>query len=110
MKFPMELGIVEVRDDQIPARKCSLTSLKDPKAKTTLTVHEVEMTNEQKLQPVEPAEELTSVLVDKDPSHLIQVGSQMTEKHKKQLVEFLRKKTETSFLGHTLTCLELIQK
>ena len=88
IKFPTISGVGMVRGDQRVARECYSASMKQ-KAVDNICLDELEMRDEV-LTLTEPLEELEPVQLDDDLEHLVYIGSQLMEKVKGPLTQFLR--------------------
>ncbi|GAV76439.1 hypothetical protein CFOL_v3_19913 [Cephalotus follicularis] len=91
MKFPTRCGMWEVRGDQQIARQCYKTTVRDKGNEKTLSIENVEFRGDVELERPQPVEEVLQVpLEESNEEKIIQVGSQLGEVEKGELITFLR--------------------
>ena len=88
IKFPTVSGVGMVRGDQLGARECYSTSMKQ-KVVDNINMDELDMRDEVLTRP-EPSEELEPVSLDDDPEHLAYICTKLAEDLKSLLTHFLR--------------------
>ena len=88
IKFPTTNGVGMVREDQLVARECYSTSIKQ-KALDSIYVDELNMQDEVSTRP-EPSKELEPIQLDDHPKHLTYVGSKLAEDLRSLLIRFLK--------------------
>ncbi|GAV80816.1 hypothetical protein CFOL_v3_24276 [Cephalotus follicularis] len=90
MKFPTRFGVVEVRGDQEVARRCYKTAITDKGKGKVLTIANVELRGDMEPERPQPVEDVLQVPVEEGSDEkLLQVGSQLGEVEKEELITFL---------------------
>ncbi|GAV80976.1 hypothetical protein CFOL_v3_24435 [Cephalotus follicularis] len=91
MKFPTRFGVGEVRGDQQLARQCYKTAVMDKGNEKALSIENVELIRDVEPERPQPVEEVLQVpLEEGDEKKIIQVGSQLGEVEKWELITFLK--------------------
>ncbi|GAV67001.1 hypothetical protein CFOL_v3_10510, partial [Cephalotus follicularis] len=91
MKFPTRFGVGEARGDQQAARQCNKTSVTDRGKDKVLMVENVELSGDMDPKRPRPAEDVLQVPLEAGNSERVfQVGSQLGEVEKGELITFLR--------------------
>ncbi|GAV57847.1 hypothetical protein CFOL_v3_01383 [Cephalotus follicularis] len=91
MKFPTRFGMGEVRGDQQVARQCYKTTIMDKGKEKVLPIANVELRGDVEPERPQPDEEVLQVPVEEgNEERIIQVGSQLGEVEKGELITFLR--------------------
>ncbi|GAV76335.1 hypothetical protein CFOL_v3_19810 [Cephalotus follicularis] len=91
MKFPTRFGVGEVRGDQQVARQCYKTVMMDKGKEKALSVANMELRGDVEPERPQPVEEVLQVPLEKgNEGKIIQVGSQLGEVEKEELITFLR--------------------
>ncbi|GAV88430.1 hypothetical protein CFOL_v3_31852 [Cephalotus follicularis] len=91
MKFPTRFGVGEVRGDQQVARQCYKTVVVDKGKEKALSIVNVELRGDVEPERPQPVEEVLQVpLEERNEEKIIQVGSQLGEGEKGELIMFLR--------------------
>ena len=92
IKFPTENGVGMVRGDQLVARECYLTSMKQ-KAVDSIHMDELDMRDELNTRSM-PSEELEPVQLDDQLEHLAYIGSKLVKDVKDLLICFLKQNVD----------------
>ncbi|GAV57524.1 hypothetical protein CFOL_v3_01061 [Cephalotus follicularis] len=91
MKFPTRFGMGEVRGDQQVARQCYKTAIMDKGKDKVLPIANVELRGDMEPERPQPVEDVVQVPLDEgDTEKVFQVGSQLGEVEKGELITFLR--------------------
>ncbi|GAV66043.1 hypothetical protein CFOL_v3_09554, partial [Cephalotus follicularis] len=91
MKFPTRFGMGEVRGDQQAARQCYKTPISDKGKDKVLPIANVELRGDVEAEHPQPVEDVLQVPVEEgDNEKVFQVGSQLEEPEKEELITFLR--------------------
>ncbi|GAV77677.1 hypothetical protein CFOL_v3_21148 [Cephalotus follicularis] len=91
MKFPTRFGVGEVRGDQQVARQCYKTVIMDNGKDKVLPIANVELRGDMEPERPQPVEDMVHVpLEEGDTEKVFQVGSQLGEVEKGELITFLR--------------------
>ncbi|GAV70306.1 hypothetical protein CFOL_v3_13804 [Cephalotus follicularis] len=91
MKLPTRFVVREVRGDQQVARQCYKTVLMDKGKEKALPIANVELRGDVEPKRPQPVEEVLQVPLEEDNEEkIIQVGSQLGEVEKGELITFLR--------------------
>ncbi|GAV65344.1 hypothetical protein CFOL_v3_08859 [Cephalotus follicularis] len=91
MKFPTRFGVGEVRGDQEVARRCYKIAITDKGKGKVLTIANVELRGDMEPERPQPVEDVLQVLVEEGNNEkVLQVGSQLGEAEKEELITFLR--------------------
>ncbi|GAV81749.1 hypothetical protein CFOL_v3_25203 [Cephalotus follicularis] len=91
MKFPTRFGVGEVRGDQQVARQCYKTAILDKGKDKVLPIANVELRGDMEPERPQPVEDVVQVpLEEGDTEKVFQVGSQLGEVEKGELITFLR--------------------
>jgi hypothetical protein len=98
MKFPTDHRVGVVRGNQKEARQCYNLTLKEPRARETLSVH-YGIKDEGVMQRAELNEDLVEVAIDV-PDRIVKIGSQLSEELKTELSEFLKKNVDVFAWSH----------
>ncbi|GAV65732.1 hypothetical protein CFOL_v3_09246, partial [Cephalotus follicularis] len=91
MKFPTRFGVGEVRGDQEVARRCYKITISDKGKGKVLSIANVELRGDVEPERPQPVEDVLQVLVEEgNDERVLQVGSQLGEAEKEELITFLR--------------------
>ncbi|GAV72537.1 hypothetical protein CFOL_v3_16025 [Cephalotus follicularis] len=91
MKFPTRFGVGEVRGDQEAARQCYKTAISDKGKGKVLPIANVELKGDMEPERPQPVEDVLQVPMEEGNSEKVfQVGSQLGEAEKGELITFLR--------------------
>ncbi|GAV63701.1 hypothetical protein CFOL_v3_07219 [Cephalotus follicularis] len=91
MKFPTRFGVGEVRGDQEVARRCYKTAISDKGKGKVLTIANIELRGDTEPERPQPVEDVLQVPVEEgNEEKVFQVGSQLGEAEKEDLITFLR--------------------
>ncbi|GAV67853.1 hypothetical protein CFOL_v3_11357 [Cephalotus follicularis] len=91
MKFPTRFGVGEVRGDQQAARQCYKTAIMDKKKDKVLPIANVELRGDVEPERPQPVEDVIQVpLEEGNTERVFQVGSQLGEVEKGELITFLQ--------------------
>ncbi|GAV68073.1 hypothetical protein CFOL_v3_11576, partial [Cephalotus follicularis] len=91
MKFLTRFGVGEVRGDQQAARQCYKTAISDKGRDKVLPIANVELRGDVKPERPQPIEDVLQVPVEEGNNEkAFQVGSQLEEAEKEELITFLR--------------------
>ncbi|GAV87299.1 hypothetical protein CFOL_v3_30725 [Cephalotus follicularis] len=91
MKFPTRFGVGEVRGDQQAARQCYKTVISDKGKDKVLPIANVELRGDVEPERPQPVEDVLQVPMEEgDSEKVFQVGSQLGEAKKGELITFLR--------------------
>ncbi|GAV86329.1 hypothetical protein CFOL_v3_29760, partial [Cephalotus follicularis] len=91
MKFPTRFGVGEVRGDQEVARRCYKTAISDKGKGKVLPIANVELRGDVEPERLQPVEDVLQVPIeDGNAERVLQVGSQLGEAEKGELITFLR--------------------
>ncbi|GAV72701.1 hypothetical protein CFOL_v3_16189 [Cephalotus follicularis] len=91
MKFPTRFGVGEVRGDQEVARRCYKTVISDKGKGKVLPIANVEIRGDVDPERPQPVEDVLQVLIEEgNAERVLQVGSQLGEAEKGELITFLR--------------------
>ncbi|GAV77864.1 hypothetical protein CFOL_v3_21332, partial [Cephalotus follicularis] len=91
IKFPTRFGVGEARGDQQAARQCYKTSVADRGKDKVFVVASVELRGDMEPERPQPAEDVVQVPLETGNSERVfQVGSQLEEAEKGELITFLR--------------------
>ncbi|GAV66747.1 hypothetical protein CFOL_v3_10257 [Cephalotus follicularis] len=91
MKFPTRFGVGEVRGDLQVVRQCYKTAVMDKGKEKAMSIANVELRGDVEPEYPQPMEEVLQVpLEDDNEEKIIQVGSQLGEVEKGELITFLR--------------------
>ncbi|GAV69072.1 hypothetical protein CFOL_v3_12573 [Cephalotus follicularis] len=91
MKFPTRFGVGEVRGDQEVARQCYKTAISDKGKGKVLPIANVEFRGDIEPEHPQPVEDVILVPMEEGNSEKVfQVGSQLGEVEKGELITFLR--------------------
>ncbi|GAV82548.1 hypothetical protein CFOL_v3_25999 [Cephalotus follicularis] len=91
MKFPTRFGVGEARGDQQTARQCYKTAVTDPGKDKVLPIANVELRGDMEPERPQPVEDVVQVPLEAGNSERVfQVGSQLGEVEKGELITFLR--------------------
>ncbi|GAV61642.1 hypothetical protein CFOL_v3_05169 [Cephalotus follicularis] len=91
MKFPTRFGVGEVRGDQQAARQCYKTAISDKEKDKALPIANVELRGDMEPEFPQPIEDVLQVPMEEgDNEKVFQVGSQLGEAEKGELITFLR--------------------
>ncbi|GAV88404.1 hypothetical protein CFOL_v3_31827, partial [Cephalotus follicularis] len=91
MKFPMRFGVGEVRGDQQVARQCYKTAIMDKGKDKVLPIANVELRGDMEPERPQPVEDVVQVhLHEGNTEQVLQVGSQLREVEKGELITFLQ--------------------
>ena len=94
VKFPIEYGVGQVQGDQLAARECYLTMLAMDEQVQTMNI-------EEKRIVAEPTKALENIPLDEsNPERCTRVGTDLEEKNKKDLVQFLKKNIDVFAWSH----------
>ena len=88
VRFPTKNGAGEMRRDRQLARRCFQISTQNNKSKDSLSVDKLDQREEEEWG--EPAEQLISILMAKNPEQVVWVGSQLSDPKRQQLIELLK--------------------
>ncbi|GAV75314.1 hypothetical protein CFOL_v3_18793 [Cephalotus follicularis] len=90
MKFPTRFGIGEVRGDQQVARQCYKTAIMDKGKDKVLPIANMELRGDMEPERPQPVEDVVQVpLHEGNTEQVFQVGSQLGEVEKGELITFL---------------------
>ncbi|GAV74580.1 hypothetical protein CFOL_v3_18060 [Cephalotus follicularis] len=90
MKFPTKFGVGEVRGDQQAARQCYKTVISDKGKDEALPIANVELRGDTELERPQPVEDVLQVPMEEGNNEKVfQVGSQLGEAEKGELITFL---------------------
>ncbi|GAV69027.1 hypothetical protein CFOL_v3_12528 [Cephalotus follicularis] len=91
VKFPTRFGVGEVRGDQQVARRCYKTAIMDKGKEKVLPIASVELIGEVQPERPQPVKEVVQVpLEEGNAERIFQVGSQLGEVEKGELITFLK--------------------
>ncbi|GAV71618.1 hypothetical protein CFOL_v3_15108 [Cephalotus follicularis] len=91
MKFPTRFGVGEVRGDQQVARQCYKTAIANKGKDKVLTIANVKLRGGMEPERPQPVEDVVQVaLHEGNTEQVFQVGSQLGEVEKGELITFLR--------------------
>ncbi|GAV60173.1 hypothetical protein CFOL_v3_03704, partial [Cephalotus follicularis] len=91
VKFPTRFGVGEVRGDQQAARQCYKTAILDKGKGKVLPIANVELRGDIDPERPQPVEDVLQVPMEEGNSEKVfQVGSQLGEAEKGELITFLR--------------------
>ncbi|GAV85114.1 RVT_1 domain-containing protein, partial [Cephalotus follicularis] len=91
VKFPTRFGVGEVRGDQQAARQCYKTAISDKGKGKVLPIANVELKGDVEPERPQPVEDVLQVPVEEGNNEKVfQVGSQLEEAEKGELITFLR--------------------
>ncbi|GAV62817.1 hypothetical protein CFOL_v3_06340 [Cephalotus follicularis] len=91
MKFPTRFGVGEARGDQQAARQCYKTVISDKGKDKVLPITNVELRGDVELEHPQPVEDVIQVPLEEGKyERVFQVGSQLGEVEKGELITFLR--------------------
>ncbi|GAV76922.1 hypothetical protein CFOL_v3_20395 [Cephalotus follicularis] len=91
MKFPTRFGVGEVRGDQQAARQCYKTVISDKGKDKALPIANMELRGDIEPKCPQPVEDvLQEPMEEVDNEKVFQVGSQLGEAEKGELIIFLR--------------------
>ncbi|XP_073117116.1 uncharacterized protein [Elaeis guineensis] len=88
VRFPTKNGAGEMRWDQQLVRRCFQISTQNNKSEDSLPVDKLDQWEEEEWG--EPAEQLISIPMAKNPEQVIWVGSQLSDPERQQLIELLK--------------------
>ncbi|GAV58303.1 hypothetical protein CFOL_v3_01837, partial [Cephalotus follicularis] len=90
MKFPTRFGVGEARGDQQAARQCYKTAIMDKGKEKVLPIANVELRGDMEPERSQPVEDVIQVPLEEGNSDKVfQVGSQLGEVEKGELITFL---------------------
>ncbi|GAV85217.1 hypothetical protein CFOL_v3_28655, partial [Cephalotus follicularis] len=91
MKFPTRFGMGEVRGDQEVARRCYKTTISDKGKGKVLPIANVELRGDVEPERPQSVEDVLQVPIEEgNTERILQVGSQLGEAEKGELITFLR--------------------
>ncbi|GAV71172.1 hypothetical protein CFOL_v3_14666 [Cephalotus follicularis] len=91
VKFLTRFGVGEVRGDQEVARRCYKTAISDKGKGKVLSIANVELRGDVEPERPQPVEDVLQVPVEEgNTERVLQVGSQLGEVEKEELITFLR--------------------
>ncbi|GAV91301.1 hypothetical protein CFOL_v3_34697, partial [Cephalotus follicularis] len=91
MKFPTRFGVGEVRGDQQAVRRCYKTAISDKGKDKALSIENVELRGDMEPERPQPVEDVLQVPMEEGNNEKVfQVGSQLGEAEKGELITFLR--------------------
>ncbi|GAV92351.1 hypothetical protein CFOL_v3_35730, partial [Cephalotus follicularis] len=91
VKFPTRFGVGEIRGDQQEARRCYKTAISDKGKGKVLPIANVELRGDVEPEHPQPIEDVLQVPVEEGKNEKVfQVGSQLEEAEKGELITFLR--------------------
>ncbi|GAV67349.1 hypothetical protein CFOL_v3_10855 [Cephalotus follicularis] len=91
VKFPTRFGVGEVRGDQQAARQCYKSTISDKGKGMVLPIANVELRGDVEPERPQPIEDVLQVPVEEGNNEKVfQVGSQLEEAEKGELITFLR--------------------
>ncbi|GAV73922.1 hypothetical protein CFOL_v3_17405 [Cephalotus follicularis] len=91
VKFPTRFGVGEVRGDQQAARQCYKTAISDNGKGKVLPIANVELRGDMEPERPQPVEDVLQVPMEEGNNEKVfQVGSQLGEAEKAELITFLR--------------------
>ncbi|GAV81457.1 hypothetical protein CFOL_v3_24912 [Cephalotus follicularis] len=91
VKFPTRFGVGEVRGDQQAARQCYKTAISEKGKGKVLPIANMELIGDLEPERPQPVEDVLQVSVEEgDNEKVLQVGSQLVEAEKGELITFLR--------------------
>ncbi|GAV89402.1 hypothetical protein CFOL_v3_32817 [Cephalotus follicularis] len=91
MKFPTRFGMVEVTGDQQVARQCYKTAISDKGKDEALPIANVKLRGDMEPERPQPIEDVLQVPMEEGNNEKVfQVGSQLGEAEKVELITFLR--------------------
>ncbi|GAV58312.1 hypothetical protein CFOL_v3_01846 [Cephalotus follicularis] len=91
MKFPTRFGVGQVRGDQQVARQCYQIAIKEKGKGKVLPIGNVELRGEVESERPQPVEDVLQVpLEEGNAEKVFQVGSQIGEVEKEDLITFLK--------------------
>ncbi|GAV73382.1 hypothetical protein CFOL_v3_16868 [Cephalotus follicularis] len=100
MKFPTRFGVREVRGDQQVARQCCKIAIMDKGKEKVLPITNVELREDVEPEQPQPVEEVLQVpLEEGNEERSIQVGLQLGEVEKEELITFLRNNNDVFALS-----------
>ncbi|GAV80410.1 hypothetical protein CFOL_v3_23871, partial [Cephalotus follicularis] len=89
MKFPTRFGVREVRGDQQATRQCYRTAISDKGKDKVLPIANVELRGDVEPECPQPVEDVLQVPMEEgDNEKVFQVGSQLGEEEKGELITF----------------------
>ncbi|GAV57240.1 hypothetical protein CFOL_v3_00778 [Cephalotus follicularis] len=89
MKFPTRFGVGEVRGDQQATRQCYRTAISDSGKHKVLPITNVELRGDVEPERPQPIEDVLQVPMEEgDNEKVFQVGSQLGEAEKGELIKF----------------------
>ncbi|GAV66292.1 hypothetical protein CFOL_v3_09802 [Cephalotus follicularis] len=92
MKFPTRFGVGEARGDQQAARQCYITAISDKGKDKVLPIENVELRGDVEPERPQSVEDVIQVPLEEGNSEKVfQVGSQLGEVEKRELITFLQK-------------------
>ncbi|GAV62815.1 hypothetical protein CFOL_v3_06338 [Cephalotus follicularis] len=90
MKFPTRFGVGEVIGDQEVARRCYRTAISDKGKGKVLPIANVELRGDVEPERPQPIEDVLQVPIEEgNTERVLQVGSQLGEVEKEELITFL---------------------
>ncbi|GAV79379.1 hypothetical protein CFOL_v3_22844 [Cephalotus follicularis] len=90
VKFPTRFGVGEVRGDQQAARQCYKTAISDKGKDKVLPIANVKLRGDMEPERPQPVEDVVQVpLEEGNTEKVFQVGSQLGEAEKGELITFL---------------------
>ncbi|GAV66042.1 hypothetical protein CFOL_v3_09553, partial [Cephalotus follicularis] len=91
MKFPTRFGVGDVRGDQQAARQCYKTAISDKGKDRALPIANVELRGDMEPERPQPVEDVLQVPTEEgNNENVFQVGSELGEAEKGELITFLR--------------------
>ncbi|GAV56602.1 hypothetical protein CFOL_v3_00144 [Cephalotus follicularis] len=91
MKFLTRFGVGEVRGDQQAARQCYKTIISDKGKDKALSIVNVELRGDMEPERPQPVEDVLQVPMEEGNNEkLLQVGSQLGDAEKEELITFLQ--------------------
>ncbi|GAV88824.1 hypothetical protein CFOL_v3_32245 [Cephalotus follicularis] len=91
MKFSTRFGMGEVRGDQQVARQCYKTAIMDNGKEKVLPIANVKLRGEVEPKRPQPVEDVVQVTLEEGSvEKVFQVGSQLGEVEKEELITFLK--------------------
>ncbi|GAV91474.1 hypothetical protein CFOL_v3_34869 [Cephalotus follicularis] len=91
MKFPTRFGVGEAMGDQQAARQCYKTVIMDKGKENVLPIANVELREDVEPECPQPVEDVIQVPLEEDNlERVFQVGSQLGEVEKGELITFLQ--------------------
>ncbi|GAV68468.1 hypothetical protein CFOL_v3_11971 [Cephalotus follicularis] len=105
MKFPSRFGMEEARGDQQVARQCYKTVVMDQGKDKVLPIANVELRGDVEHERPQPVEDVIQVPLEEGNSERVfQVGSQLREVEKGELVTFLQNNRDVFALSAEEVC------